>query len=80
MHTELSYSSTAPSIEIGHPSGICDSSSVSPWFSIIVPSMGISTVALKLRIARLLFQVSTARNPFPELGSGAFVPVASHLL
>ena len=50
---------TAPSIDMGHPSGMC----VSPQLSIMVPSMGTSMVALKLIIARLLFQVSTARSP-----------------
>ena len=47
----------------GKNSGICDSSKVSPQLSIIVPSMGTWIVALKLIIARLLFQVSTAKSP-----------------
>ena len=55
---------TAPSIDMGHPSGICDSSRVSPQLSIMVPSIGTSMVALKLIIARLLFQVSTALSAF----------------
>ena len=54
---------TAPSIDMGHPSGMCDLSKVSPQLSIMVPSMGTSMVALKFIIARLLFQVSTARSP-----------------
>ena len=64
---------TAPSIDKGHPSGICDSSSVSPQLSIIVPSIGISTVALKSSIARLLFQLSVKTrerrgSSFSQLG------------
>ena len=54
---------TAPSTDMGHPNGMCDSSNMSPQRSIMVPSMGSSMVALKLIIARLLFQVSTARSP-----------------
>ena len=39
-------------MDMGHPSGMCDSSKVSPQLSIMDPSMGTSIVALKLIIAR----------------------------
>ena len=45
---------TAPSIDKGQPRGMCDSSSASPLFSMIDPSMGTSIVALKLTISLLL--------------------------
>ena len=54
---------TAPSINRGQPIGMCDSSSASPLFSMIDPSIGTSIVAFRLTCSLLLFQVSPASRP-----------------
>ena len=55
---------TAPSITSGHPTGICESSRLSPLFSMIVPSKGTSIVTLRLTCSFLQFYASGARKPF----------------
>ena len=62
---------TAPSMDRGQPSSMCDSSNASPLFSMMDPDMGTSIVALKLTISCLLFQVSTAKRPFSASRSTA---------
>ena len=54
---------TAPSICSGQPTGICDCSrSPSPFYSMIVPSIGTS-MAFKLICARLQLHASGASKP-----------------
>ena len=54
---------TAPSINRGQPMGMCDSSSASPLFPMIDPSIGPLIVAFRLTCSLLLFQVSPASRP-----------------
>ena len=55
---------TAPSITKGHPTGMWESSKLSPLFSMMVPSMGTSIVTLRLTCSFLQFHASGARKPF----------------